>query len=105
VLGTALCLLAAAFALEAKLGGYSPNGNVRVQFSSIKVQPADATRHAAQTLFAPVSHSPKGHPQLLAIAADLPVFIILRLADITPTSARIPFSPPHFYRPPPAFIS
>jgi len=102
VLGAALCLLAAAFALEAKLGWYSPNGDVRVQFSSSKFQ-TDATRQTVEALIVPAAapHFPEGLPQLPAIAAAFLVIIIPRLADIIPSAPRFSFSPPNFFRPPP----
>lgn len=102
VLGAALCLLAVAFALEAKLGWYSPDGNVRVQFSSTKFQ-ADAVRQTVEALVVPAlgPHFPEGLPQLAAIAPVLPVIFIPRLAETIPPASQFSFSPPNFLRPPP----
>jgi hypothetical protein len=100
--GATLCLLAAAFAVEAKLGWYSPDGNVRVHFSSTKFQ-VDANRQSVNALVAPASapHFPQALPQFLAISAFLPAIIIPGLAEVLSTATRFLFSPPHFFRPPP----
>lgn len=103
MLGAALCLLAAAFALEAKLGWYSPNDNVRVEFSSIKLQSADASRQAVEGVAvpAPVPQFPGEIPLLLAIAAVLSMIFIPGRATNLPAHARFSFTPFHFFRPPP----
>lgn len=102
VLGAVLCLLAAAFAIEAKVGWYSPNGNIRVAMSSTKLQAADAPRQIAQAMPSPAPDS--------NFQAELPLFVTLevlllafipKLESTTLLPARSPFSPPHFFRPPP----
>lgn len=103
MLGAALCLLAAAFAVEAKLGWYSPNDNVRVQFGSIKSQPADAARYSIEALTLPASapHSNGGLVLLLASPAVLLFNVIPGFAEIHPVAAPFSSFPSHFYRPPP----
>ncbi|HWE87278.1 MAG TPA: hypothetical protein VG267_20190 [Terracidiphilus sp.] len=102
-LGAVLCLLAAAFAMEAKLGWYSSNGQARVEFSSIKIQPADAPRQIIQALAtsAPASHFPEELPLFLAFAALILVIFVPRPADFSAALAWSSFSPPNFFRPPP----
>lgn len=98
-----MCLLAAAFALEAKLGWYSPNDNVRVEFSSVKLQSADASQQSAEGLAvpSPVPQFPGGIPLLLQIAAVLSIIFIPRRTNRLPAHARFSFTPFHFFRPPP----
>ena len=102
-LGAVLCLLAALFAIEAKVGLYSPNGSVRAELSSTKLQAADATRPMDQALAAPapVPHSPVELPFSLSFAALIPVMFAPRAADVPPAATWLSFSPPHFFRPPP----
>lgn len=102
-LGAVLCLLAAAFALEAKLGWYSPNGSIRVQLSSTKLQAADASRQVEHALAVPatVPQFPAELPLFLAFAVLIAVFFVPRLAEVPPAPAWSLFSPPHFLRPPP----
>ncbi|MGA7257148.1 MAG: hypothetical protein WCF17_03555 [Terracidiphilus sp.] len=102
-LGALLCVLAAVFAVEAKVAWYSPNGRVRVELSSTKLQAADATRQIDQTLAAPapVPHFPVELLLFLSFAAVVPILFIPRLAPVPPAPAWTSFSPPHFFRPPP----
>lgn len=102
-LGVLLCLLAAVFAVEAKVGWYSPNGPIRVELSSTKLQAADASRNVGQTLAAPapVPHFPVELFLVLSFAALVPVFYIRRQADVPAGPRWSAFSPPHFFRPPP----
>lgn len=102
-LGLLLCLLAAVFAVEAKVAWYSPNGRVRVQLSSTKLQAADASRQVDRPLTAPapVPHFPVELLLFLSFAATVPVILIPRLAPIPRAAAWPSFSPSHFFRPPP----
>lgn len=102
-LGAVLCLLAAAFAMEAKLGWYSSNGQARVEFSSVKLQPADAPRQIIQALTSPVlaSHFPAELPLFLVFAAVITVIFVPRAADFPAVPAWSSFAPPQFFRPPP----
>lgn len=102
-LGAVLCLLAAAFALEAKLGWYSPDGNIRVQLSSTKLQAADGSRQIEQALAAPSPelHFPAELPLILAFAALAAIFFVPRRAEVIPAPAWFSFFPPLFLRPPP----
>lgn len=102
-LGAVLCLLAAVFAVEAKMAWYIPNGNVRVELSSTKLQAADASRQPGQVLAAPgpVPHFPVELLLFLSFAAAVPALFIPRFAQIPPAAACPSFSSPHFFRPPP----
>jgi hypothetical protein len=102
-LGAVLCLLAAIFAIEAKIGWYSPDGSVRVEFSSTKLQAADAPKLIAQAL-APTGTLPHVIAEatlLLAISALMLVAFIPRRQPALHLRARAPFFPPQFFRPPP----
>lgn len=103
LLGALLCLLAAAFALEAKLGCYSPDGHVRVAISSTKLQPADAPRLIAQALIPPpaVAHSATEAPLFLLLAVLMVLAFVPRQENAIPAPAWFSFSPPLFFRPPP----
>lgn len=102
-LGAVLCVLAAAFAIEAKLGWYSPDGNIRVAMSSAKLQAADAPRQFAQAISppAPVLHSQAELPIFAALAALLLLTYFPRLESNALLPAWSLLSPPHFFRPPP----
>ena len=103
MLGAVLCLLAAAFAMEAKLGWFSANGHVRVELSSTKLQLADAPRHTVQALSvpAPTSHFPAEIPLFLLFAAIVLVMFVPRPVASSPRPTWFLFSPQHFFRPPP----
>lgn len=103
LLGAVLCLLAAAFAIEAKVGWYSPNGNVRVAMSSTKLLAADAPRQIAQATLplAPVLHSRAELTLFVALAALLLLTFIPRLQLDGLAPAWSSFCAPHFFRPPP----
>ena len=95
-LGALLCVLAAVFAVEAKVAWYSPNGRVRVELSSTKLQAADATRQIDQTLAAPapVPHFPVELLLFLSFAAVVPILFIPRLAPVPPRPPGPLFLPP-----------
>jgi hypothetical protein len=103
IIGLVLCLLAALFAIEAKLAWYAPDSNPTAQISASKLLATDAHRFVAQavasTFPAPCS------PHLIALF----VLTMMALATcvalpINPAQKAIPpsiFSPHHFFRPPP----
>jgi hypothetical protein len=106
LLGGVLCLLAAAFAIEAKLAWYSPASSPVAEISASKLHPADAPKLIAQALSAPPveRHFPAEPIFLLTVVllATLvqpfpggPVRDWLNL-QISPS-----FSPHLFRRPPP----
>jgi hypothetical protein len=105
-LGFVLCLLAAVFAVEAKLAWYIPAGTPSAQISAEKLQRADASKLIAQALTSPAAsqHFPAEAP-LLAIALQLalPVRIDVHKPGHHRTKVRatFSFSPPLFRRPPP----
>jgi hypothetical protein len=102
-LGVLLCLLAAVFAVEAKVGWYSPNGHIRVELSATKLQAADAPRHVGEALTAPapVPHPPMELLLFLSVAVIVSIRFIPRLTENALPPAWPSFSPPHFFRPPP----
>jgi hypothetical protein len=101
--GVLLCLLAAVFAFEAKVGWYIPNGHVRVELSSTKLQAADASRQMDQAHSAPASipQFPEELPLFLGFAAVVLVTFVPRRTSLVRASGLPSFSPPHFFRPPP----
>lgn len=103
-LGVMLCLLAALFAIEAKLAWFSPAGSPSAQVSAAKLQLADAPRHVSQALAAPdPQHFSAEVPVLLLFALLLTAApVLLSPQD---SRARVSASPgfysPLFRRPPP----
>lgn len=102
-LGALLCLLAAVFAVEAKMGWYSPNDHVRVELSSTKLQATDVSRQVSQTQAAPapVPHFPAEFALFLSFAAFVTVSFFPKKAEDRPATNWSAFSAPHFFRPPP----
>lgn|GEM_PF-6035124 len=103
VLGLALCLLAALFAIEAKLTWYQFGGNAPTHISSSKLQTADAPRRVAQAI---ASWKPLVHlPEVATILALVLMIAALRFAPpAQPEPVRFviaQFSPHLFFRPPP----
>jgi hypothetical protein len=103
-----LCLLAALFAFEAKLAGYSsPASKPYALISAKKLQPADAPKLIAQALAAPsvVRHLP-AEPVAVALAvlaALLPLLFSGWVRDERKLQVSVIFSPDLFRRPPPQF--
>ena len=103
VLGILLCLLAALFAVEAKLAWFGPEGSPTAQISSAKLQPADAPKALAQ------SHVPSIPFALFRQFAAILVLLSITCPLVliaTPVRASIdPGSPGFFsslfFRPPP----
>jgi hypothetical protein len=107
-LALGLCLLAVAFALEAKFAWYGPMNGPGAQIQSEKARPAD--------LPAVVSHGISTHPPATlppALIFFASIAVIARMqgdylsgVDIhfnrVPVSAAPYFSPGLFFRPPPA---
>lgn len=99
--GLVLCLLAALFAIEAKLAWYAPDGNPTAQISAAKLQAADAPRLVAQALSA--SQFPL---ELFAVILPLVLVPLMgeRARDSHLPAPQFPFqgfSAHHFFRPPP----
>jgi hypothetical protein len=104
--GLVLCVLAALFALEAKLAWYGPAHSPSAQISSSKLQPTDAPRLVANAIAA--SDTVAAHfPAVLPILA---LSIVLVATCVLPrsTGARqagpfsFAFTPHVFFRPPPS---
>jgi hypothetical protein len=99
-----LCLLAALFAVEAKVAWFGPDGSPSVQISSAKLQPPDAPKVIVQ-IDAP-SFPIAWLPQVAVILAFA---LFSRSATIQPWhlgSSAVPgsprFFPSLFFRPPPS---
>jgi len=105
--GAILCLLAAGFAIEAKVAWYSPVGSPSLQISASKLQPADAPRLIAQALDSPAAAAhtvPEGSLIVaLALVVALVTFYPAAKRDRLAPSASPGFSPPHMFRPPPRY--
>lgn len=103
-LGILLCLLAAVFAVEAKLGWYSPNTTARVELSSSKLAGDDAPRLVGHLVSTPAP-VPGLVPQVLLLAAFIlaviAAFAVAPSPTLRQTSASSGFFPPQFLRPPP----
>jgi hypothetical protein len=101
-----LCLLAALFAVEAKMAWYSPAGSASAQISASKLQPADVSKVISRSISA---QAPPG-PDFIVNAAVVAV-AILSMATISLVARTVPsrlqisaspaFSSCLFFRPPP----
>lgn len=104
VFGILLCLLAAVFAVEAKLAWYSPNTTARVELSASKLAGDDAPRLVGSVVSAPAP-VPGLMPQAFQLAAFLLAAIAVFAAGPLPvpreTRVHSGFIPPQFLRPPP----
>ena len=103
VLGMFLCLLAALFAVEAKVAWFGPDGSPSAQISASKLQPADAPKVAT-----PIDAPSFPTAWLSEIAVILAFALNWRRISVLPRqrwSSRIPASPSFFpslfFRPPP----
>lgn len=106
-LGMILCLLAALFALEAKIAWFSPAGSASAQISYAKARPAEPPKALPQRFVspAPQAHDFAGTATLLAatLLISFGAAIAVRLVPARPPVAASPgFSPSQFFRPPPA---
>ena len=102
-----LCLLAAVFAIEAKVAWFSPAGTPPAQISASKLQAADAPEHIAQALAAPIDlHYVPAQGFLLVVLAVLLTATLRQRRQVrrrVKVSACPSFSPSLFLRPPPKF--
>jgi hypothetical protein len=106
LVGGVLCLLATAFAIEAKLAWYSPASSLAAQIGATKLQPADAPKLIAQALSAPLAqhHFPAEPIFVLAVAmlaAVIPLAFDGWGRDELKLQVPLRFSPNLFRRPPP----
>jgi hypothetical protein len=104
VLGILMCLLAALFAVEAKVAWFGPDGGPTAQISSTKLQPADAPKVAT-----PIDAPSFPAAWLPEIAVILAFALNWRRMSVLPRqrwSCTIPgspsFFPSVFFRPPPS---
>jgi hypothetical protein len=104
-----LCLLAAVFAIEAKVAWFSPAGSPPAQISAAKLLPADAPKHIADTLALPGNL----HQVAVLVEVSLLLALVLLIAAALPLrrlsrdglGIRLfpAFSPALFLRPPPQY--
>jgi hypothetical protein len=103
-LGILLCLLAAVFAVEAKLAWYSPNTTARVELSASKLAGDDAPRLVGNVVSTPAP-VPGLVPQALLSAAFVLAAISVFVVGVSPVPQKTwihsGFIPPQFLRPPP----
>ncbi|SRR6266567_4402156 len=107
ILGIVLCLLAALFAVEAKIAWYSPAGSASALISSTKLQAADAPKLISHAPSAPAP--PSLHFIEIAAVLALALFclaIMSRAARTSPRRLQVCVSPGFseclFFRPPPS---
>jgi len=105
-MGMMLCLLAALFAIEAKIGWYSPAGSADAQISYAKARPAEPSKALPQrvTSPAPPALDSAGTATLLAAALllSLTTALVIRLAPAHHHASASPaFRTALFDRPPP----
>lgn len=102
--GILFCMLAAIFAVEAKLGWYSPDTTARVELSASKLSGDDAPRIAAHLVSTPAP-TPGLVPQSLLVVAAMVAMIVVFLGGLPAAHREICASsvvfPPQFLRPPP----
>jgi hypothetical protein len=108
-LGIMLCLLVALFAVEAKIGWFSPAGSASAQISFVKARPAELPRMLSQGFEspAPPAHDFAGTAMLLVVAWLLllaPSSVgFYRVFTARPQVCVSPgFTASLFFRPPPA---
>lgn len=103
--GIVMCLLAAIFAVEAKLGWYSPDSAARVEFSATKLRADDPPKMITEAVASPAP-VPDLLPQFIFVVA---LALIAASATLGPECsaprAQMDSSPgvfpPLFLRPPP----
>jgi hypothetical protein len=106
-LGIMLCLLAALFALEAKIAWFSPAGSATAQVSYDKARPAEPPKALPLRFVSPASlaHDFAGTATLFVPVLLMAVTAAIRVRRVPPrwqVSASPDFSPSLFFRPPPA---
>lgn len=109
VFGVVLCLLAALFAVEAKMAWYSPAGSARAEISAAKLQPADVTKlisHLSNSAPFQIPQAPDFYENAAVMALALlcmaAMSLVARLAPRHQQVCAAPsFSAPLFFRPPP----
>jgi len=100
--GLLFCVLAALFAVEAKLAWYGPDPGPSTQISASKLQPAEAPRIIAETLSFSANVLPI--PFISLIVVVLAVNILFARCAEADAGRQVPvgFSPQVFFRPPPS---
>jgi hypothetical protein len=106
-LGIMLCLLAALFAVEAKIAWFSPAGSALAQISSAKARPAEPPKILPDRFASPTppAYDFSGSAELVALALVLlaATMFAARVTQPRPQVCASPgFSASLFFRPPPA---
>lgn len=107
-LGIMLCLLAALFAVEAKIAWFSPAGSASAQISFAKARPAEVPKVLSQGFESPVppAHDFSRTAMLLAFAWLLLASASAGFYRVVPARPQVCASPGFtaslFFRPPPA---
>jgi len=106
-LGIMLCLLAALFAVEAKIAWFSPAGSAGAQISFAKARPAEPPKMLPQRFVSPAlaPHEAYGTLSMLALVLLLAVVTGLVSQVVharTPVFSSPGFSSALFFRPPPS---
>jgi hypothetical protein len=105
-LGIMLCLLAALFAVEAKIAWFSPAGSASAQISFAKARPAEPPKTLPQRLVSPAPAYDFAGAATLVVLALLLVTTTWFVAAMVPTepqvSASFNYCASLFFRPPPA---
>ena len=101
--GILLCLLAAVFALEAKIAWFSPSGSSTACISSAKLQAAEAPQLVSKAISrtAPAVHVPEIFAALALIVFAVPDAACISKVSQAPPSALPGCFPSLFFRPPP----
>jgi hypothetical protein len=106
-LGIMLCLLVALFAVEAKIGWFSPAGSASAQISFAKARPAEIPKMLSERLVSPASpaHDFAGSAMSLAAAWLLLTSATVDFYRVVPARPQVSASPGFttslFFRPPP----
>jgi hypothetical protein len=110
VLASTLCVLAVAFAMEAKMAWYGPAAGLKSGITDAKAMPADMPKLVAHRLIAPAPVAPQTYffiPFFLIAATFFLARFSRRLAIAPGPSGDVRhsfFSPFVFFRPPPTYI-
>lgn len=101
-LGIMLCLLAALFAVEAKIAWFSPAGSSTAQISYAKARPAEPPKALPQRFTSPAYDFTATATLVAAALLPAPTTVVVgRTPDHLQTGVSPGFRSSLFYRPPP----
>jgi hypothetical protein len=106
-MGIMLCLLAALFAVEAKIAWYSPAGSAGAQISFAKARPAETPKMLPQRFVSPAPPARDFAGSTILLVLTLLVGLAtLGWNRVIPARSQVcacpEFTPSLFFRPPPA---